>query len=144
MSDETSEYSTFIIQIMRAILRSHLGFPFDFSFELSPVQTQCLEELVVVLDDKMVSPRKRMMLYHTFAWSLVNRDQENCMVDKSENPIARAIWLLALREDGNFCGASVLEQDLVKLQYFCNITCLLEALMDKDEGKDSVHFDDHE
>jgi hypothetical protein len=66
------------------------------------------------------------------------------VLDRWANPIKRAIWLRALRPDGNFCEVSVLTPDLAKLKYFCNMTSLLEALMDKDEDADAVHFDDHE
>ncbi|KAG2360975.1 hypothetical protein BDR07DRAFT_1377592 [Suillus spraguei] len=144
VSDENTEYPNFMVQLMRAIMRIHLGFPFDFSFELSAVQTQCLEELITALGDDDVSPRKRMIVYHNLAWSLVDTDPDMCVVDRWANPIKRAIWLRALRADGNFCEASVLTPDLAKLKYLCNMTSLLEALMDKDEDEDSVHFDDHE
>jgi hypothetical protein len=144
VSDETNEHHTFIVQIMRAMMRIHLGFPFDFSFDLSPAQAMCLQELVVVLGDDDSSPRKRMITYHNFVWSIVDNNPDRCVVDRWANPITRSIWLRALRADGNFCEASVLTPDLVKLKYFCNITSLLEALMDKDENTDSVHSDDHE
>ncbi|KAG2360982.1 hypothetical protein BDR07DRAFT_1377600 [Suillus spraguei] len=144
VSDETIEYQNFMVQLIRAIIRIHLGFQFDFSFELSAVQTQCVEELVIVLGKDDASPRKRMIVYHNLAWSLVDTDPDMCVVDRWANPIKRAIWLRALRADGNFCEASDLILDLTKLKYLCNMTSLLEALMDKDEDGDSVHFDDHE
>ncbi|KAG2134202.1 uncharacterized protein EDB93DRAFT_1254626 [Suillus bovinus] len=144
VSDENIEYPNFMIQFMRAIMRIHLGFPFDFSFELSAVQTLCLEELVLVLRDKNATPRKRMIFYHNFSWSLVDTDPSLCLGERWANPIKRAIWLRALRADGNFCEASVLTPDLAKFKYLCNITSLLEALMDKDQDTDSVHSDDHD
>ncbi|KAG1788380.1 uncharacterized protein HD556DRAFT_1312140, partial [Suillus plorans] len=97
-----------------------------------------------VLRDEDASPRTRMIVYHNLAWSLVDADPDLCVVDRWANPIKRAIWLRALRPDGNFCEASTLTPDLAKLKYFCNITSLLEALMDKEEDTDSVHFDDHD
>ncbi|KAG1785568.1 uncharacterized protein HD556DRAFT_1314192 [Suillus plorans] len=144
VSDENVEYPGFIVQFMRAIMRVHLGFPLDFSFELSAAQTLCLEELVTVLGDENASPRKRMIFYHNLAWSLVDTDPDLCVGQRWANPIKRAIWLRALRADGNFCEASVLTPDLAKFKYLCNVTSLLEALMDKDEDTDSVHSDDHD
>ncbi|KAG2092333.1 uncharacterized protein F5147DRAFT_657735, partial [Suillus discolor] len=144
VSDENIEYPNFVVQFMRNIMRIHLGFPLDFSFELSAAQTLCLEELVTVLGDENASPRKRMIFYHNLAWSLVDTDPDLCMGQRWANPIKRAIWLRALRADGNFCEASVLTPDLAKFKYLCNVTSLLEALMDKDEDTDSVHSDDHD
>ncbi|KAG2081057.1 hypothetical protein BD769DRAFT_1684432 [Suillus cothurnatus] len=144
VSDDNLEYPSFMVQLMRSIVRIHLGFPLEFSFALSEVQTICLEELIIVLGDDNASPRKRMITYHNLAWSLVDTDPDLCVEDRWANPIKRAIWLRALRVDGNFCEASVLTPDLAKFKYFCNITSLLEALMDKDEETDAVHFDDHD
>ncbi|KAG1846662.1 hypothetical protein C8R48DRAFT_677762 [Suillus tomentosus] len=144
VSDENVEYPSFVVQFMRAIMRAHLGFPLNFSFELSVTQTLCLEELVIVLRDENASPRRRMIFYHNLAWSLVDTDPDLCVGEKWANPIKRAIWLRALRADGNFCEASVLTPDLAKFKYLCNVTSLLEALMDKDQDTDSVHSDDHE
>ncbi|KAG1813026.1 hypothetical protein EV424DRAFT_1541900 [Suillus variegatus] len=127
VSDENVEYPSFVVQFMRSIMRAHLGFPLNFLFELSVAQTLCLEELVIVLRDENASPRKRMISYHNFAWSLVDTDPD-----------------LALRADGNFCEASVLTPDLAKFKYLCNVTSLLEALMDKDQDMDSIHSDDHD
>ncbi|KAG1830491.1 hypothetical protein DFJ58DRAFT_736947 [Suillus subalutaceus] len=144
VSDDNVDYPNFMVQLMRAIVRIHLGSPLEFSFALSTVQTTCLEELLVVLRNDNTSPRRRMIAYHNLAWSLVDTDPDLCVVDRWANPIKRAIWLRALRADGNFCEASFLTPDLAKLKYFCNITSLLEALMDKDEDADAVHFDDHD
>jgi hypothetical protein len=144
VSDENVEYPSFVVQFMRAVMRAHLGFPLNFSFELSVTQTLCLEELVIVLRDENASPRRRMIFYHNLAWSLVDTDPDLCVGEKWANPIKRAIWLRALRADGNFCEASVLTPDLAKFKYLCNVTSLLEALMDKDQDTDSVHSDDHE
>ncbi|KAG1830498.1 hypothetical protein DFJ58DRAFT_848448 [Suillus subalutaceus] len=144
VSDDNVDYPNFMVQLMRAIVRIHLGSPLEFSFSLSTVQTTCLEELLVVLRNDNTSPRRRMIAYHNLAWSLVDTDPDLCVVDRWANPIKRAIWLRALRADGNFCEASFLTPDLAKLKYFCNITSLLEALMDKDEDADAVHFDDHD
>jgi hypothetical protein len=77
-------------------------------------------------------------------WSLVDSDPDLCVVDQWANPIKRGIWLRALHLDGNFCEASILTPDLAKLKYLCNMTLLLEALMNKDEDADVVHFDNHE
>jgi hypothetical protein len=144
VSDDNVEYPNFVIQLMRTIMRIHLGSPLEFSFSLTVVQTSCLEELVSILRDESASPRQRMIVYHNMAWSLVDSDPDLCVLDRWANPIKRAIWLKALRADGNFCEASALTPDLAKLKYLCNMTSLLEALMDKDEDADAVHFDDHE
>jgi hypothetical protein len=144
VSDDDLEYPSFMVQLMRSIVRIHVGSPFDFSFAMSEVQTMCLKELVIALGDDHTSPRKRMIAYHNLAWSLVDTDPNLCVDDSWANPIKRAIWLRALNADGNFCEASALIPDLAKFKYFCNITSLLEALMDKDEETDAVHFDDHE
>ncbi|KAG1835871.1 hypothetical protein F4604DRAFT_1944010 [Suillus subluteus] len=143
VSGDSSEYPNFMIQLMRNIVRIHLGFPLDFSFALSPRQTKCLEDLLTVLRDDASTPRKRMIAYHGLAWSLVDTDPEQCVADRWANPIQQAIWLRALRADGNFSEPAAVTPDLAKFKYLCNSTSLLEALMDKDKDTDSVHADDH-
>lgn len=60
-------------------MHTHLGFPLNFSYELSVAQTLCLEELVIVLRDENASPQKRMIFYHNLAWSLVDTDPDLCV-----------------------------------------------------------------
>ncbi|KAG2121482.1 hypothetical protein DEU56DRAFT_927410 [Suillus clintonianus] len=144
ISAENSEYANFMLQLFRNIIRIHLGFALDFSFSLSALQTRRLEDLLTVLRDEAASPRKRMIAYHDLAWSFVNTDPSLCATDHWGNPIQRAIWLRALRADGNFCEANILTPDLAKIKYLCNMTSLLEALMDKEDETDSVHADDNE
>lgn len=145
VSDDNQEYPNFMIQLIRNIVRIHLGFPpLQFSFALSPRQTTCLENLLAVLGDDTSTPRKRMLAYHELAWSLVDTDPTLCVTDRWANPIQRAVWLRALRVDGNFTEAAYFTPDLAKLKYLCNATSLLEALLDKDQETDSVHADDYE
>jgi hypothetical protein len=144
VSDDNVEYPNFMIQFIRNIVRIHLGYPLDLSFALSSLQTKCLEDLLVVLQDDSSNPRKKMMAYHELAWSLVDTNPEQCTTDRWANPIQRAVWLRALRADGNFIEPAILTPDLAKFKYFCNATSLLEALMDKDKDTDSVHADDYE
>ncbi|KAG2335456.1 hypothetical protein BDR05DRAFT_954064, partial [Suillus weaverae] len=144
VSDDNTEYPNFMIQLMRNIVRIHLGFPLNFSFALSAVQTKCLEDLVTVLQEDTSTPRRRMIAYHELAWSLVDTDPELCVTDRWANPIQRAVWLRALRADGNFSEPSNITPDLAKFKYLCNATSLLEALMDKDKDADFVHADDYE
>jgi hypothetical protein len=59
-------------------------------------------------------------------------------------PFQRAIWLKALRAGGNFYDATNFTPDLAKMKYLCNMTSLLEALLDKDEDADSLHADGFE
>ncbi|KAG2121470.1 hypothetical protein DEU56DRAFT_918156 [Suillus clintonianus] len=143
VSDANVEYPNFMVQMMRAIVRIHLGSPLEFSFALSAVQNERLETFLTDLHNDASSARKRLISYHNLAWSLIDTDPDLCVVDRWANPIKRAVWLRALRADGNFCEASTLTPDLAKFKYFCNTTALLEALMDKDQDVDAVHFDDH-
>lgn len=124
-----------MIQLTRSLIRIHLKFQHhllgEFSFALSSHQTQCLERLIASLQDSSASPYQRMIAYHDLMWSLVNADSHQCEKQWG-NPIQRAIWLKALRQDGNFYEATDLTPDLAKLKYLCNMTSLLEALMSKD------------
>jgi hypothetical protein len=144
VSNDNTEYPNFMIQLIRNIVRIHLGFPLNFSFSLSTLQTECLQGLLAILQDDGSTPRKRMVAYHELAWSLVDSDPTLCVTDRWANPIQRAVWLRALRADGNFSEPAALTPDLAKFKYFCNATSLLEALMDKDKDVDSVHPDDHQ
>ncbi|KAG1837984.1 hypothetical protein DFJ58DRAFT_734080 [Suillus subalutaceus] len=144
MSNDNVEYPNFMIQLMHYIIRICLGFPLDFSFALSALQTKCLEDLLTVLGDDASTPWKRMIAYHKMAWSLVDPDLNQRITNYWANPIQRAVWLRALRADRNFCEAAGLTPDLAKLKYLCNATLLLEALLDKDKDADSVHADDRE
>ncbi|KAG2033932.1 hypothetical protein BDR03DRAFT_984745, partial [Suillus americanus] len=144
VSGDNVDYPNFMIQLMRNIVRIRLGFPLDFSFTLSPLQTKCLEDLLTVLRDDASTPRKRMIAYHELAWSLVDTDPTQCITDRWANPIQRAVWLRASRVDGNFSDPGSLTPDLAKFKYLCNATSLLEALLDKDKDTNSVHTDDHE
>jgi len=126
---------------VRSIIRIHLGYPSNFSFGLSSRQEGCLKRLIHVLGDSTVSSRRRMLAYHEMVWSLVDVEEADCH-GRWNNVIQRAIWLKALREDGNFYRASDFTPDLAKLKYMCNMTALLEALFDKDKDSDSAHGDD--
>jgi hypothetical protein len=144
VSDDNNEYPNFMIQVMRGIIRIHLGFPLEFTFALSALQTEHIESLLAVLRDDSSTPRKRMIAYHELAWSLVDTDPAQCVTDRWANPIQRAVWLRALRVDGNFADPASFTPDLAKFKYLCNATSLLEALLDKDKDTDSVHADDYE
>jgi len=115
----------------------------DFTFNLSSQQTDCLKRLVEALQDATTSPRKRMLAYHDWAWSLIDIDLAQCRM-AWDHPVQRAIWLKALRADGNFYDATDFTPDLAKMKYLCNMTSLLEALLDKDQDTDSLHADDFE
>ncbi|KAG1718894.1 uncharacterized protein EDB91DRAFT_1258099 [Suillus paluster] len=93
--------------------------------------------------DPHASRRSRMISYHNLAWSLVDADPTQCDASWA-NPIQRAIWLKALRADGNFYEATDLTPDLAKWKYFCNLVAILQALLDKDQDTDGVHPDDFE
>ena len=136
-------YLHFVIQLTRSIIRIHLGHPLEFSFSLSSKQDSLLQCLVDTLQDSTTSRRRRMIAYHNLVWSLVDVDVDQAQGQESwGNPIQRAIWLKALRPDGNFYGPSDFTPDLAKLKYLCNMTALLEALLDKDDITDKVHGDD--
>ncbi|KAG0692517.1 hypothetical protein DFH29DRAFT_1008531 [Suillus ampliporus] len=116
--------------------------------ELSPLyhpiqQTHLLDKLIMMLRNPDASRRSRMISYHNLAWSLVDADPMQCNASWG-NPIQRAIWLKALRADGNFYEPRDFTPDLAKWKYLCNITALLEALLDKDSDTDSLHPDDFE
>lgn len=98
---------------------------------------------MVALQDAMASSRRRMVAYHDWVWSLIDIDLAHCK-KAWDNPIQRAIWLKALRPDGNFYEAADFTPDLAKMKYLCNMTSLLEALLDKDAGADGLHEDDFE
>jgi hypothetical protein len=49
-----------------------------------------------------------------------------------------------LRADGNFYEATDFTPDLARMKYLCNMTSILEALLDKDKEMDSFHEDDFE
>ncbi|KAG1718527.1 uncharacterized protein EDB91DRAFT_1090004 [Suillus paluster] len=97
----------------------------------------------MLLQDPHASRRSRMISYHNLAWSLVDADPTQCDASWA-NPIQRAIWLKALRADGNFYEATDLTPDLAKWKYFCNLVAILQALLDKDQDTDGVHPDDFE
>jgi hypothetical protein len=132
-----------MVQLTRIILRKELGHDSDITFHLSEQQTACLKELRDVLQDATSLARKRLITYHNWVWSLIYFDPAHSK-EVWGDPVQRAIWLRALREDGNFYEASDFPPDLAKWKYLCNMTSLLEALLDKDEDTDSIHEDDFE
>ena len=130
-----------MLQLTRSLIRMHFKFKHEllgeFSFALSPCQTSCLEHLIYALQCLTATPYQRMVAYHNLMWSLVVAGPEQCET-RWGNPIQRAIWLKALRQDGNFYEATDLTPDLAKLKYLCNMTSLLEALMNKDVDSSDV------
>ncbi|KAG0696939.1 hypothetical protein DFH29DRAFT_1004189 [Suillus ampliporus] len=136
-------YPHCITQFVRCMIRLRLDFPLNFSFSLSTEQTHLLDKLIMMLRNPDASRRSRMISYHNLAWSLVDADPMQCNASWG-NPIQRAIWLKALRADGNFYEPRDFTPDLAKWKYLCNITALLEALLDKDSDTDSLHPDDFE
>lgn len=133
-----------MLQLTRSFIRIHLKFQHhllsEFSFSLSPHQTCCLESLIAALQGPTTAPYQRMVAYHNFVWSLVSAGPKQCETQWG-NPIQRAIWLKALRQDGNFYEATDLTPDLAKLKYLCNMTSLLEALMNKDRDASDIPED---
>jgi hypothetical protein len=133
-----------MVQLTRSLIRLHFGFHHHllqgFSFALSSHQSNCLKLLIATLQDPTILPYQRMVAYHNLMWSLVNAGPEQCETQWG-NPIQRTIWLKALRQDGNFYEATDLTPDLAKLKYLCNITSLLEALMNKDADTPNIPQD---
>jgi hypothetical protein len=132
-----------MVQLTRCILRIHLGHPLDFTFNLSPQQVNCLSYLVKALQDATTSPRKKMLAYHEWVWSLIDVDLAQHQ-EIWDHPFQRIIWLKALQADGNFYDTTGFTPDLAKMKYLCNMTSLLEALLDKDQDVDRLHPDDFE
>jgi len=106
VSNDNVVYPNFMIQLMHSIVRIHLGFSLNFSFALSAKQTQHLKDLLTVLGDDASTDCKRMISYHELAWLLVDADLTQCIADCWANPIQQAVWLRALRIDGNFQNSS--------------------------------------
>ncbi|KAG1724052.1 uncharacterized protein EDB91DRAFT_1255424 [Suillus paluster] len=113
VAESNKNYPNHIIQFVRCMIHLHLDCPLKFSFSLSEEQTPLLEELIMLLQDPHVLRHSRMISYHNLAWSLVNADPTQCNVSWA-NPIQRAIWLKALRVEGNFYEATDLTPDLAK------------------------------
>jgi hypothetical protein len=129
------------------MIRIKLGHPSKFSFALSGEQEKRLKCLIDTLLDMAASRRQRMISYHDFMWSLIDYDpdqpQPQPLSEESwGDAMQRAIWLKALREDGNFYGPTDFTPDLSKLKYLSYMTSLLEALLDKDQDIDRRHADD--
>ncbi|KAG2336601.1 hypothetical protein BDR05DRAFT_953250 [Suillus weaverae] len=143
VSRTNNNYPNFMVQLTRCILRIHLGHQLDFTFNLSLEQVNHLERLVEALQDATISPRKRMLAYHDWVWSLIDVDIA-LHQEIWDHPFQRAIWLKALQADGNFYDATKFTPDLAIMKYLCNMTSLLEALLDKDQDVDSLHTDDFE
>jgi len=129
-----------MLQLVRSMIRIRLGGAHPFSFQLSQQQDALLLVLIEVLQDVHACRRQRMLAYHNFMWTLVNAGQSQ----EAWNPIQRFMWLRALRADGNFYESTDFTPDLAKLKYLCNMTSLLEALLDKDQDEDHIHADDLE
>ncbi|KAG1904986.1 uncharacterized protein F5891DRAFT_1183647 [Suillus fuscotomentosus] len=102
---------------------------------MNPVQRQAVDAI-----KKKHSPEE----HGADNLSLVNTDPALCVTDHWANSIQRAVWLRALCVDGNFTEAAYFTPDLAKLKYLCNVTSLLEVLLDKDKDTDSVHADNYD
>ena len=129
-----------MLQFIRSMIRIRLRATHPFSFNLSDKQDTLLLVLIDLLRDVDVSRRQRMLAYHELMWSFVKMDQS----PEPWNPIQRFMWLRALKPDGNFYESTDYTPDLAKLKYLCNMTSLLEALLDKDQDTDKIHENDIE
>lgn len=129
MSDGNEHYIHLYTEILRAVLRQHLGHEFEPSFPLSEAQTRQVGHLIEVLRKAKSKRKHRIQALQDLLWALVSERN----AEPWKNIFQFTFALLALRVDGTYACAANLSPELAKLKYLVHATCIAQTLLQPED-----------